>query len=225
MKTETISERVKQLIEHEGISVMGFEKKINVGNNSIGTGIKRKSNLSGDILSKILNKYDYINPKWLLTGKGEMLIENLSIVSEPAAAYNITKKKGKQIPLIPLDAMAGFGGGDMQVMPYETNEYIVPEFEDLNVEFMIRVKGSSMYPKYNSGDIVACKKLPLDTFFQWNKVYVLDTIQGAMIKRICESKKENSILCVSDNAKYTPFDLHRSQIHSLAIVLGVIRLE
>ena len=99
MKTETISERVKQLIEHEGISVMGFEKKINVGNNSIGTGIKRKSNLSGDILSKILNCYDYINPKWLLTGKGEMLIENLSIVSEPAAAYNITKKKGKQINL------------------------------------------------------------------------------------------------------------------------------
>ena len=153
-----------------------------------------------------------------------MLIEKSSIVSEPTLAYGI-KNKGKQIPLIPLDAMAGFGVGDMQVMPYDTNEYIVPVFEDLNVEFMIRVKGTSMYPRFNSGDIVACKKLPLDTFFQWNKVYVLDTIQGAMIKRICESKEDNSILCVSDNAKYTPFNLHRSQIHSLAIVLGVIRLE
>jgi len=224
MENETISERIKQLIDYKGISVMGFEKKINAGNNSIGTAIKRKSNLSGDILSKILNVYDYINPKWLLTGKGEMLIEKSSIVSEPTLAYGI-KNKGKQIPLIPLDAMAGFGVGDMQVMPYDTNEYIVPEFEDLNVEFMIRVKGTSMYPRFNSGDIVACKKLPLDTFFQWNKVYVLDTIQGAMIKRICESKEDNSILCVSDNAKYTPFNLHRSQIHSLAIVLGVIRLE
>lgn len=225
MENETISDRVKQLIDYERISVMGFEKKINAGNNSIGTAIKRKSNLSGDILSKILSVYDHVNPKWLLIGKGEMLIEKSSIVSEPALASCGIKNKRKQIPLIPLDAMAGFGVGDMQVMPYETNKYAVPEFEDLNVEFMIRVKGSSMHPKYNSGDIVACKKLPLDTFFQWNKVYVLDTTQGALIKRICESTEENSILCVSDNVKFPPFDLHRSHIHSLAVVLGVIRLE
>ena len=40
-----------------------------------------------------------------------------------------------------------------------------------------------MQPKYNSGDLVACRVVPLGTFFQWNKVYVLDTEQGALIKR------------------------------------------
>jgi phage repressor protein C with HTH and peptisase S24 domain len=82
-----------------------------------------------------------------------------------------------------------------------------------------------MYPKYNSGDIVACKKLPLDTFFQWNKCYVLDTSQGAMIKRIHKSKKEGFLLLVSDNEKYKPFDIPIKDIYSLSIVIGVIRLE
>ena len=127
------------------------------------------------------------------------------------------------IPLIPIDAMAGFGTGAVQVMHYDTSKYIVPE---LNVDFMIRVKGSSMVPKYNSGDLVACKKLVItDIFFQWNKVYVLDTEQGALIKRVKKGSRDNYILLISDNKNYDPFELHLSKIFAVALVVGVIRLE
>ncbi|MGG7036396.1 MAG: S24 family peptidase [Flavobacterium sp.] len=146
------------------------------------------------------------------------------VVNETGSVYNKTLKE-EGVPLIPIEAMAGFGTGSIQVMDYDTQRYIVPEFTELKTDFMIRVKGSSMYPKYNSGDIVACKKLPLDTFFQWNKVYVLDTIQGAMIKRIHKSKQEGHITCVSDNEKYEPFEISTDEINALALVVGVIRLE
>lgn len=130
------------------------------------------------------------------------------------------------IPLIPISAMAGFGSGCTTVMEYETGRYVVPEFTELNVDFMIQVKGSSMYPKYNSGDLVACKKLLLsDVFFQWNKVYVLDTEQGALIKRIKKGNDIEHILLVSDNVNYDPFELHLSKIYAVALVVGVIRLE
>ena len=130
------------------------------------------------------------------------------------------------IPLIPIDAMAGFGTGAVQVMHYDTSKYIVPEFSELNVDFMIRVKGSSMVPKYNSGDLVACKKLVItDIFFQWNKVYVLDTEQGALIKRVKKGSRDNYILLISDNKNYDPFELHLSKIFAVALVVGVIRLE
>jgi len=62
-------------------------------------------------------------------------------------------------------------------------------------------------------------------FFQWNKVYVLDTTQGPIIKRVAKSESPDHISIVSDNEKYQPFELHRKEIRSLAIVLGVIRLE
>lgn len=130
------------------------------------------------------------------------------------------------VPLIPIDAMAGFGTGAVQVMDYEAETYVVPEFTELKVDFMIRVKGSSMYPKYNSGDLVACKKLVLSKlFFQWNKVYVLDTEQGAIIKRILPSKKPKSICLISENPTYPSFDLEMSEIYAIALVVGVIRFE
>ena len=130
------------------------------------------------------------------------------------------------VPLIPIDAMAGYGQGDTTVMAYETSRYVIPEFEELHVDFMIAVKGSSMYPKYNSGDIVGCKKLDLkDIFFQWNKVYVLDTTQGAIIKRIKKGSDKNHILLVSDNPAYDPFELHLNKIRAVSLVIGVIRLE
>jgi phage repressor protein C with HTH and peptisase S24 domain len=94
-------------------------------------------------------------------------------------------------------------------------------------EFVIRVSGSSMYPKYSNGDLLACKKIPAITFFQWGKVYVLDTVQGALVKRLFEDKENSdNIICQSDNKEnYPAFSLPKNEIRSLSIVLGVIRMD
>lgn len=151
------------------------------------------------------------------------------LVNEHQPVYNEKRQSGFKalgVPLIPIDAMAGFGTGSTQVMDYDTKMYVVPEFTELKVDFMIPVKGSSMYPKYNSGDLVACKKLNIkDLFFQWNKVYVLDTEQGALIKRIKKAADSDHILLVSDNKSYDPFEIHLSKVYAVALVVGVIRLE
>ncbi|CAI9674002.1 MULTISPECIES: LexA family transcriptional regulator [Elizabethkingia] len=165
----------------------------------------------------IITKCDEINANWLLTGEGEMLKKNMLLMK--------TTEPSDGLPLIPIEAMAGYGSGAMQVMDYDTSYYVVPEFTELKAEFMIRVKGSSMSPKYNSGDLLACKKISLGKFFQWNKAYVLDTEQGALVKRVKPSKQEGCIQLVSDNANYDPFDISLNDIYSIAIVLGVIRLE
>ena len=128
------------------------------------------------------------------------------------------------IPLIPLNAMAGAFTDDQTIMEYECDRYIIPSFK--GADFLIGVKGSSMYPKYNSGDIVACKRLNLqDLFFQWNKVYVLDTDQGPLIKRIKPGSDKEHVTIVSENKEYEPFELALSQIYHVALVVGVIRVE
>ncbi len=175
----------------------------------------------------LFNKCEFLNPEWLLTGKGEMLKEsaksNLSPITTPKKDKIGIEQQG--IPLIPLDAMAGFGTGGIQVMDYETQKYIVPDFTELKADYIIRVQGNSMTPTYNSGDLVACKRLALtDIFFQWNRVYVLDTVQGAIIKRI-KKGKEGCILIVSDNKEFDPIELPLTNINAIAIVLGVIRLD
>ena len=91
---------------------------------------------------------------------------------------------------------------------------------------MIEVTGSSMYPKYNSGDVVACTIISESTFIQWNKFHVIATReQGLLIKRLHQSKDTEKLTLVSDNKDYPPFDIPKEEICGIAIVAGVIRLE
>lgn len=139
-------------------------------------------------------------------------------------AYRVPDSSKDGIPLIPIEAMAGALTSEQTVLEYECERYVVPVFK--GADFLMPVKGSSMYPKYSSGDIVACQRVPMsDLFFQWNKVYVIDTTQGALIKRIKPGSDSEHVLIVSDNEKYDPFELHISAIHAVALVIGVIRLE
>ena len=129
----------------------------------------------------------------------------------------------KGIPMIPLEAFASPGEpnyDDLNILDY----YTVSEFKDC--DFVIRVKGDSMAPRYASGDVVACKKIAEMLYFQWGRVYVLYTqSNGIMIKRLQPSEKEDCIKCVSDNEKYAPFDVPKSDIVSLALVNGLVSLE
>lgn len=171
----------------------------------------------------IYSKCEEIDGNWLLTGEGPMFRNK----ENSRLSHNIAEKNidNQGIPLIPIDAMAGFGTGSMQIMEYDAQKYVVPEFAELKADYIIRVQGNSMKPTYNSGDLVACKKLVLnDMFFQWNKVYLLDTEQGALIKRV-KKASDNHIMIVSDNTDYEPVELHLSKIHAIAIVLGTIRLD
>ncbi len=155
-----------------------------------------------------------IDLNWLLKS------EDAVTVSEPSAKYGT--KDG--LPLIPIGALAGMGAGDMSVLTLDTERYFVPEFNN-KADYLIRITGTSMSPKYHNGDVVACKIVPISTFIQWGKVYIMDTVQGALVKRVFESQQENFVKVVSDNEKYPAFEMHRDEIRSLAIVVGVIRLE
>jgi phage repressor protein C with HTH and peptisase S24 domain len=184
----------------------------------------KKVGISKNMADKICLAFPNVNKTYLLTGEGISILNNSDLYKDEQNKELNAVPAHAGIPLIPLDAFAGFGtDNSSQILEYECERYVVPDFK--GAEFLIRVKGSSMYPKYASGDIVGCKKIPLDTFFQWNKVYVLDTEQGVLIKRIKPGKDDDHILLVSENEKYEPFMLHRSSITSLAIVIGVIRLE
>lgn len=213
-----ILDRIKQFIDSEGIAVSAFEKSIGMSNASFGKSLRSGGAIGTDKLENILSVYPNLSPNWLLTGEGAMLKgEDLPVAHQPTSP-----KEG--IPLIPLSAMAGALTGEQTVLEYECERYVVPAFN--GADFLIPVKGNSMTPTYVSGDIVACQRVPMTgLFFQWNKPYVLDTAQGPLIKRIKPGSDKQHVLIVSDNEQYDPFELPYSEIHAVAMVIGIIRLE
>ena len=167
-----------------------------------------------DMMSILTDTYD-ISAEWLLTGNG-------SIYRSDEASTEISNIK--QIPLIPTEAFAGYGEYTYDDMPIE--EYYAIQESD-HADFLIRIKGDSMSPKYNGGDVIACKLVKEVTFWQWHRVYAICTRnQGVLIKRVEEYPQNSSfITLVSENPVYKPFELHEDEIVSVALVLGAIVLE
>lgn len=208
-------EMILALIEHySNGNKAQFASLLGITPQGLSTWIKRES---FDI-ELIFSKCEGVSAQWLLTGNGEMLKDDKREVAHQ------TENPKEGIPLIPFSAMAGALTGEQSALEYECERYVVPAFH--NADFLMPVKGNSMTPTYISGDIVACQRVPMtDIFFQWNKPYVLDTSQGAIIKRIKPGSDKDHVLIVSDNKEYDPFELPYKDIYAVALVIGLIRLE
>lgn len=227
-----LSSRIKEFIHYKGVSIRSFEENIGCSIGVINRCVTKNTDLTVANLMKIINKYPELNSEWILTGEGNMLKDEIihresdlitSKEFEPSLDNeNFNQKVG--IPLVPLYAMAGAFTGEIGIMNNECECYSVPGLN--NADYLIQVKGNSMLPTYNSGDIVACRRINMqDAFFQWNRVYILDTDQGPIMKRIKPGSDKEHITIVSDNPEFEPFELHLSKIYHIALVLGCIKLE
>lgn len=165
--------------------------------------------LTEGFLRKFAAAYsDYINEDWLLDGKGQM----------EKADRRSTR------PHIPADkavVAAGFVGsaiGSVQEGECEVRPVMAPlPWYD----FTIEVSGDSMEPTLQDGDIIACEWLPRDAEYKKGNIYVLDTNEGAVVKRI--TNDGNVIHCHSDNPKYKDFIVDVDSILRIARVVGFVR--
>lgn len=225
---EEVSQKERLILFQQflGISVRSFEARVGMSNGSL----CKTRNVSKNLLDKVCIAFPELNRIWLLTGEGSMLRNNDNETyesNENKETYENNETNDHTLPLIPIAAVAGFNGLDIPGIPLaQCPQYSIPDFIEQKAEYLIRVSGSSMYPKYSSGDILACRRIQEITFIQWGKIYVIDSQQGAMVKRLFEiPDNPEHILCQSDNPKYPPFQLPKSEIRSLSIVVGVIRME
>lgn len=215
-----MKKRLLEIVDYYAISVRKFEEECGLKRGNI-SNMSDDSSIGSDKLSKIIDRYSNINIEWLLTGSGEMLKK----ISSSAVISASTKEKDPQyINLYDVSASAGIGSFDEMISKEKViGEYVIPDFR--NIDWMIYVKGSSMYPKYSSGDIIACRVLHESRFIQWGKVYVVATReQGILVKRL-EEENGKAILAKSDNPDYNPFWIPKDEIQGIALVVGVIRME
>lgn len=184
-----------------------FAQRVGVSPQAVSTWLTRNT-FDTELIHRTCRE---VSPEWLLSGEGSMLRGK----GEPLPVEG-------GIPLLPITAWAGALTEDIQVLPHECETVTVPTFQDAN--FLIPVSGTSMMPTYLPGDIVACRRIE-PTWWQYGRAYVLDTTQGAILKRVYEGEKGSLLKIVSDNEQYKPFELPRKDVRAAYLVLGMIRRE
>ena len=184
-----------------------------------------------------------VSAEWLITGEGSMLkkdgIPEELVYTDPARSINYKPKThptgnlnnektvSKLAETRKMDAsieMTEKADNDRFTWEHNGETYVIPAFR--GADSLVTVTGDSMFPTYRNGDMVACRTVPKsDCFFQWNRIYVVDTNQGRMVRRIKPSNDKETILLVSDNQEYDPIEIAIQAIHQIALIVGVIRME
>lgn len=158
----------------------------------------------------VFSKCEHVDLNWLING-----YDGRDVVAS-------TKHDTETKPRIPFDAAAGALSIITNSVAANQCEYapVIPRFP--KYDFTIMVRGNSMEPEFMSGDEIACRLIDEKAFIQWGRPHVIDTTQGVVLKRIYDRK--SSILCRSDNDDYEDFEIPKSDVLHLALVVGSLRV-
>lgn len=129
-----------------------------------------------------------------------------------------------RVPLVPVEAHAGklseFSDG---VNDYDCEMVVSPV---RGASFAIQVTGDSMAPAYPSGAKILCQRVDESAFIEWGRVYLLDTVNGAILKQVRKSERPGCVLCCSLNTapEYEPFEVDTQHILAWYRVLMIMSL-
>lgn len=220
--------RIKEYIDFKGVSNSAFERENDLSNGYIATQLKRNADLGEGIINKILDNCLDINPLWLLTGKGNMILDDIDVsIPTQENANNL-------IPLYDSIATASRIEADMQPIS-EPVEYINAGDWFRDATAAIRIHGDSMNPLYHSGSIAALKEVYDKSLIMFGEDYVIETEEYRAIKRIQRGNTKDELLLCSYNTErwedgsekgrliHEPFPVKIDEIRRIFIVLGSVR--
>ena len=155
------------------------------------------------------------DPVFLLTGEGQLMAQ-AAVQDAPGPV---------SVPLVPLAAMAGSlsdyeGSADMRDC-----ELIMSPVKD--VTMAVPVSGDSMSPEFPNGSVVLVKRINERAFIEWGRTYVLDTVNGVVIKNLVPSERGNEwVRCMSINEapQFAPFDVSLQDVRAVyRVVMSLSR--
>ena len=227
-----VSERLGQYIDVKGISYYAFENSIDASRGSISKAVKEGKSIGSNVLEKILAVYADLNPVWLLTGNGNMFLNNVEVQPEAIKTYRLKTDKNidsQQIPLYDLEAVAG-------LVPLFANNNALTPADHISIPHLpkcdgaIYVTGDSMYPLLKSGDIVLYKEVnDISNSIFWGEMYLIsidmDGEEYITVKYIQRASAQGMVKLVSENRLHQDKEIELSKIRALALVKATIRIN
>lgn len=183
-----------------------------------------KRPLTEQFVLQICSAFPELSKSWLLTGEGAMLVDlSPSEVKKNSSDVEKTtsEEKLKQIPILPISAQ----GGSLNDFTHSVRKYDCEWMSSpiSDADFAIEVAGDSMAPEYPAGARVLIKRINESAFIEWGKVFVIDTENGMVLKKVVPADDDNCIRCVSINPhpNYAPFNIPKTSIYGMYVVLGM----
>lgn len=209
---ETVKDRLTRFRQYKKLGQGKFEKLSGLSNGYL-TQLRKAP--GSEKLQKILCAFPDLNRTWLLTGEGDMLTGDQTIQSSTDDIH--------LIPLLPVSAQGGSFNDFVVSIKESSCEKIISPIK--GADYAMSVSGESMAPEYPSGSQILIKRINEKAFIDWGRVYVLDTCNGTVIKRLFPSDTADKVVCRSINPEFPPFEVLLSDVYAVYRVLMCMSLK
>lgn len=194
-----------------------------------------KKNPSAERVEIFLRNYPSLSRDWLMSGEGEMLLSDydeyvlgksedipIPVADEDSGSPPAEEPVKDTALLLPSVAHGGRLSDFSQSVSRHECEVVVSPVA--HADFAMQVLGNSMEPEIPNGSRIFIKRIDEALFLEWGKVYVLDTPNGVIVKKVMPTDKNGVIECISHNAAYPPFKVDMGKVFGVYRVLAIVTL-
>lgn len=214
MEQKDVIKRLSDYIEYDVITKpTKFAKDVGIDPSGFMKMLKGEQTITVNTLKKV-SAATGLSLKWLMDGVGDMYAPGGKAADFEQSQSDETR------PRIPMAVAAGLLTGFSDSIKSSDCEQIpiVKAFPPYDCTMI--VKGDSMEPKFEGGDEIAIRKVC--NVIEWGKTYVLDTRDGAVLKRLYDNG--DTFRCVSFNPEYPDFEVSKDDVFGIYKVVGLLRI-
>ena len=127
------------------------------------------------------------------------------------------------VPLLPIFAQAGSLTGWSEGIEEAKCERVISPVKD--IDMAVHIYGESMYPDIPNGSVVYVRRVS-GRIIDWGRAYILDTVDGPVLKYLTPGADEEHIRCQSANhdPKFAPFEVLKEDILGMYKVVMCMKM-
>lgn len=220
-----VKDRIYQLIDAKKIGVREFTDAIGVSESYIRNISK---SISAEKLMRISQLFPDLNPDWLLTGEGSMLLsDNPKTTAVPIDAPEVV-----YLPVVPHSARAGTLGEYEQLFAddYSRRQPVIVTRQMHGRYICFQIEGDSMEPTLRHGDVVMARHIDRDLYKDsklhlrsWSVWIIVTHTDGILIKEIADHDVKGGVLTLhSLNPLYEDLTVHLSDVIDIYNVIEIV---
>lgn len=212
--------RLKQFADHKGLQGRGgygpFYSKAKIAADYF----KNTKNPSIDVINRIRAVFPELNGDWVMTGRGEMLLNGSleESIDEISSQEVSDEARSRPLPVYDIQVVAGKNS----LVNTTDYEYIigwarVPGFEDCIGA--VKTRGDSMAPIIKTNSEVFIRPAVSKKLIEWGSMYVVvfggDMPPHPMLKYVRKGPDSRTVILRSHNEKYEDMEVALDDIMCL----------
>ena len=208
-----VEEAIKRYLKAHGLTMQDMADRLGVSQQAISGAIRRGIGVN---TAKRWSEVFGFNVEFLTTGSGNLL-----------AGSDTTKPQQTQepdtVPLLPIFAQAGSLTGWSEGIEEAKCERVISPVKD--IDMAVHIYGESMYPDIPNGSVVYVRRVT-GRIIDWGRAYILDTVDGPVLKYLTPGADEDHIRCQSANhdPKFAPFEVLKEDILGMYKVVMCMKM-